>query len=656
MCAAIVIATGPALADEPPATKSPETVEKVVVTASPLPRSTDKFSKIITTVRRDEALKNGGPSIGDALMKVPGVSGSGFAPGANRPVIRGFDATRVLVTENGIGSLDVAEIGPDHGTPVDMLSIDRIEVVRGPGTLRYGSQATGGIVNVITGRIPDRRFEGLRADIAGIYGSAANAGDGAISASYGEGVFAFHADGFLRNAGDYDTPDGRQLNSFARMNGYALGAALRGEEGSVGGAFIEYNGKYGLPAGDTFIDVHQEKWLARGIWNAKGGALERIQLEGGYADYEHSEVEPGGIIGATFLNQEFDGRAEAIFGEIGPSSGSALGLQYQHREFSGLGEAEDYLLPATAEGVGIYAFSRIPLGKTVDMEGSMRVEFASREGVPISDVPTSKDFTPFSASAGLVWKATEKTTLGVTLSRTARVPGLPEMFARGPHDGPSTFEVGDPTLGLEKATSLEGTARYEAQGLSLSGALWGSWYDGFIFGQLTGRTCDEAGVCVAGPGEELKEMFFVQRDANFWGFEAEARYELAKIDEFAIGVTAQVDFVRGRLSGGENVPRLPPLRYGPGLFLESEKLNAGLQVFRVSEQDRPGAFDTPTKGYTDVSADLTWRCWEEEGRAFDISLVGRNLTDQRERNASSFVKDDVLMPGRDIRVVGRFSF
>ncbi|MEQ1867611.1 MAG: TonB-dependent receptor, partial [Micropepsaceae bacterium] len=536
------------------------------------------------------------------------------------------------------------------------LSIDRIEIVRGPGTLRYGSQATGGVVNIITGRIPDRPFEGLRADVAGIYGSAANSGDGAVSASYGEGMFALHADAFLRNAGDYDTPDGRQLNSFARMNGYALGAAIRGQEGSLGAAFTEYNGKYGLPSGDTFIEVRQEKFMQRGIWNAKSGALDRVQVEGGYADYKHNEVEPGGTIASTFLNTEFDGRAEAIFGAIGPSSDSALGVQYQHREFSGLGEAEDFLSPATAEGLGMYAFSRFPLGDTIDLEGSLRVEFASREGVPISDIPTSKDFTPFSASAGLVWKATDETTLGFTVSRTARVPGLPEMFARGPHDGPLTFEVGDPALGLEKATSLEGTARYETNGLRLGAALWGSWYDGFIFGQLTGRTCDETGACIVGPGNELKELLYVQRDASFWGFEAEARYEIAKFDEFAFGVSAQADYVRGRLAGGENVSRLPPLRYGPGLFLESETLTAGVRVFRVDGQTRPGAFDTPTKGYTDLSADLTWRCWEDEGRAFDISLVGRNLTDQHERNASSFVKDDVLMPGRDIRVVGRFTF
>lgn len=654
--AAVTISlTAPVFADQPPVEESKE-VEKVIVTASPLARSTDKFSKIITTVSREDALKNGGASIGDTLMKVPGVSGTGFAPGANRPVIRGLDATRVLVTENGIGSLDVAEIGPDHGTPVDVLSIDHIEVVRGPGTLRYGSQATGGIINIITGRIPDRPFEGLHGDVAGIYGSAARSGDGAVSASYGDGPFALHADGFLRNSGDYETPDGRQLNSFARMNGYSVGGALRGDEGSLGGAFIEYNGKYGLPSGDTFIDMRQEKFLGRGIWNANAGVLQRVQLEGGYADYKHEERDPDGTIASTFLNTEFDGRTEAIFGPIGPSSDSALGIQYQHREFSGLGEAEDYLLPSTAEGTAVYAFARFPLGADVDLEGSARVEFASREGTPISDVPTSKDFTPFSVSAGLVWKPTDAATFGFTASSTARVPGLPEMFARGPHDGPLTFEVGDPGLGLERATSIEGTARYETGPVKLSGALWGSWYDGFIFGELTGRTCDDAGVCIVGPGEELKELLYVQRDADFWGFEAEARYDITKFDTFVLGISAQADYVRGKLSGGDNVPRLPPLRYGPGLYLEGDTLAMAVHVFRVDKQDQVGLFETPTKGYTDLSADLTWRCWEDEGVAFDISLVGRNLTDQRERNASSFVKDDILMVGRDVRVVGRFSF
>ena len=217
----------------------------------------------------------------------------------------------------------------------------------------------------------------------------------------------------------------------------------------------------------------------------------------------------------------------------------------------------------------------------------------------------------------------------------------------------------DAALGLERANSLEATAHYQTGPVLLRGALWGTLYDGFIFGQLTGNFCDETGVgCVPveDPAHPLKELRYVQQDARFWGFEAEGRYDVTKIGDYIFGVSAQIDYVRGKLSNGDNVPREMPLRYGPGLYLEGDRLAAGVRVFRVEKQDKPGLFEDPTPAYTDLGADITYRAWDDGDRAFDVSLVGRNLGDQDERNASSFVHDAILMPGRDIRVVGRVTY
>ena len=634
-------------------------VEKVVVTASPLAHSNDKFSKVITTVDRNQALKDGGGSIGDALDKVPGVSGTGFTSGANRPVIRGFDATRVLLTENGVGSLDVSEIGPDHGVPIDIFGANRIEIVRGAATLRYGSQAIGGVINVINGRIPDRPIDGVTGEVDGIYGSNANEGAGGFQTTFGGEGFAIHADGFLRNAGNYETPNGTQPNSWIRNDGYSLGGAYSGDNGSLGGAYVHYDAKYGIATDTTFIDMRQDKYMTRGIWNADAGLLQRVSIEAAYADYRHDEDDPAtGEILSTFLNQEVDSRMEAVFGAMGPASAVALGLQVQHRDFSGLGEAADYLEPSTAQGVAGYVFARFPFGPEWELEASARVETAKREGTPSSGVLTSSDYTPFSAAASLAWTPTEATTFQLTASSAARVPDLPELFAIGAHDGPATFELGDPNLGLERANSLEATANYQTGPFMLRGALWGTLYQGYIFGQLTGNFCDETGACqpAEDPAHPLKQLFYVQQDARFWGFEAEGRYDITKFGDYVFGVLAQADYVRGTLTGGGNVPREPPLRYGPGLYLEGDRLAAAVRVFRVESQDNVGLFEAPTPAYTDLRADITYRVYEDETHAFDLSLVGRNLTDAEERNSASFVHDELLMPGRDIRIVGRVTY
>ena len=133
-----------------PAPPAPETPPPGV-----LPIVTDQFATV-TVVPREELRRTPGGTLGDVLFSKPGITGSSFAPGAaSRPIVRGLDTYRVRVQENGIGSSGVSELGEDHAVPLDPLAADRIEVVRGPATLRWGSQAIGGVVNASNNRIPD---------------------------------------------------------------------------------------------------------------------------------------------------------------------------------------------------------------------------------------------------------------------------------------------------------------------------------------------------------------------------------------------------------------------------------------------------------------------------------------------------------------------
>jgi iron complex outermembrane receptor protein len=158
-----------------------------------------------------------------ARSRTPGTS---FASGASRPVIRGFDANRVRVLENGIGSFDVSDVGPDHGVPIDPLSTQRIELVRGAATLRYGSQAIGGVVNAINNRVPDTLPDKpVTAEVTGGYGSGADSRDASALLDARAGQFAIHADAFDRHADDYSIPDGTQRNSYIDSDGYSLGGS-----------------------------------------------------------------------------------------------------------------------------------------------------------------------------------------------------------------------------------------------------------------------------------------------------------------------------------------------------------------------------------------------------------------------------------------------
>jgi iron complex outermembrane recepter protein len=168
-------------------------------------------------------------------MTKPGISGSTFAPGANRPIIRGLDNYRVRIQENGIATHDVSNLSEDHAIPIDPFSADQVEVVRGPATLRYGSQAIGGFVDAINSRIPEFVPKGgVSAELKGGLTSVDDGRDGAFQVTAGAGNFALHADAFKRRAEDYGTPQGTQLNSFVESDGGAVGGSIVGSDGYVG--------------------------------------------------------------------------------------------------------------------------------------------------------------------------------------------------------------------------------------------------------------------------------------------------------------------------------------------------------------------------------------------------------------------------------------
>lgn len=628
-------------------------VSEVVITASPLRGDPDRFATIVEQVSRDQVLANGGASIADALRNVPGVAGTGFAAGASRPVIRGMDAQRVKLAENGLSSSDVSDVGPDHGVPIDPLAAQDIEVVRGAATLRYGSQAIGGVVNIINNRIPMKPINSIEGEATTAYSSAAKTGEGTLSVDAGQGPFAVHFDGFGRRASNYDIPDGVQPNSFFRGNGYSGGASyFFGDDSRVGASGTHYEARYGIPSDDTFIRMKQDKGAFGSSFKLDQGPLQRINIDAGYADYTHSEIDPEtSQVLSTFNNKEWDGRAEALFGATGPLSASALGVQVQDRKFSALGEGADYLLPTHTQSVAGFAFVEAPLGP-LQFQGAARVEHVRIDGTPASGLQTRAKYTPFSVSAGFTYEASDALRLGLTAASAARAPAQTELFAIGPHDGPATFETGDPDLKIERANSLEATARYKIGSAGrIEASVWGARFDNYIYGALTGRMCDEDGVCQIGGDGALKELNYGQRDAKFWGVEAKAFFPLASVGGGKLSGQVLGDYVRAKFSGGGgNVPRIQPGRFGGGLDWDNDIIDASFLVLAVSSQDHVGVADPATDGYTSVDAQVRWKPFSAKP-GISLTLVGHNLADETIRNATALNKDAVVMPGRDIRLV-----
>ena len=249
----------------------------------------------VTVATEREFLSNYGATITDTLQNKPGISGSTFAPGANRPIIRGLDSYRIRIQEDGIGTHDVSAISEDHAVPIDPSSASKVEVVRGPATLRYGSQAIGGSVENqrIPTYLPPGGFSG---EIKGGGNSVDDGADGAFSVTGGAKGVVVHADGFRRDVEDYDTPLGIELNSFVESQGGSAGLSYVWREGFIGVSFVRFESFYGIPGlaaeeGELpRIDLGQDKVLVRGEWRPNRGGIEAVRLWFGASDYAHDEL------------------------------------------------------------------------------------------------------------------------------------------------------------------------------------------------------------------------------------------------------------------------------------------------------------------------------------------------------------------------------
>jgi len=661
-----------------------------------LPVVPGTFSSV-TVVPRADIIRQQPTTLGDALADRPGISGSTYAPGAaNRPIIRGLDNFRVRIQENGIGVQDVSTIGEDHAVPINPLVNDRIEVIRGPATLRYGSQAIGGVVSAENSRIPTSLpVDGYSGQVLGGLSSAERGRNGAASIDIGANNVALHVDGFITASDDYGTPLGRQINSAARAQGGAAGLSYIGHSGFAGFGYSHYNALYGIPGGDaaasrTRLDPTQDKLFSRGEYRFDSGLFEAVRFWLGASDYKHNErgLDDAGIdsIRATFTNRQVEGRVEVQHVPVQTVFGTlvgAAGVQGDLAKLGTSGEAGGLLSPTDTRSLAGYLFEQLQLGAGLRLQASGRIEAVRAAGTtsffPASFLPSfsptgevgadgnpllaadalaqssfTRRFTPKSAGFGILQDLPFGFVGSISGQYVERAPAAAELFSRGSHDATATFEIGDPNLKLERARTVEIGLRRAEGPLRVDATGYFTRYTDFIYRRVTGVRCDEEFSSCGGDGS-LQQIVFTQQNAIFFGAEIATQWDAIHTDGGGvIGVDAQYDFVRAQFDDGTFVPRIPPHRLGGGFFWRENGLFARVNVLHAFDQRQIAANETTTDGYTLLRAELSYTQPTDRKksgiREFTIGIRGDNLLDEQVRNAASFRKDEILLPGRSVRL------
>ncbi len=692
-----------------PAASGPRSVvpapspEPVPVAAAPAIAPVANVFVPVTVVTAPELVRQGGGTLGDLLFDKPGITSSSFAPGAaSRPIIRGLDNFRVRIQENGVASMDVSDLGEDHGVPIDPLAAQQIEVIRGPATLRLGSQAIGGVVSVTNNRIPDVLPErNLSVETRSAFTSVDRGNEGGILVDGRAGNVAFHADVYGRRAGDYSIPgypylsppdpapivNGRQPSSALHSEGQAVGGSYFFDGGYVGVAVAHFASLYHVPGLDlaatgTRIDLEQTKITSKGEYRPQSGIVDAFRFWLGATDYRHDEIGLGddGVDGvqATFKNRQQEARFEAQFvpwlTPLGALTG-AVGAQLGHQNLGTSGEAGSLLAPTQSTSVAGYLFEELRLTDTIKVQAAGRIEndhvrgtaavfpsdFLGRSGEP-AETPQSRTFAPKSASLGLLKDLPWGVVASLNGQYVERAPRAPELFSKGAHDAPGTFEIGNPDLGIEVAKTVELGLRRAKGDWRFEVTAYYTRYSGFIYKALTGIRCGEGfASCGAADGVEFTQIVYSQRDATFYGVELSNQLDVLPVYGGIFGVEGQYDFVHATFNDGTNVPRIPPHRLGGGVYWRDANWFFRVNLLHAFAHDEIAANETPTDGYTLLRAELSYtRKLKAEGfgspREITLGISGNNLLDEDIRNSVSFRKDEVLIPGRSFRLFANLKF
>ena len=678
-------------------TPNAATLKAVTITGNPL--STSDLIAPAAAYSGAELLLRSQSTLGETLDGTPGVSSTYFGPNASRPIIRGLDGDRIRILQNSGASIDASGLSYDHAVPSDPISMERIEVLRGPGALLYGGSAVGGVVNVIDNRIPREALFDAKGGVTGKADIGLATGNsekgGGLLLETGTDRYALHADVFKRSTGDVSVPiqlpctrtgapslANKICNSAAETRGGAVGGSVFFNQGYLGASASTYRSDYGTVAEDEVtIKMKSNRYALEGELRELKGPLQSIKGQLSGSEYQHTEFDAGAP-GTVFKNAGNDLRLEARHAKLGPLEG-VVGLQLENSRFSADG-TEAFAPYSSTRQTALFGYEELPLswGK---LSFGARTESVKVEslGNPLVArfTPASRSFNPGSYALGALWNAAPGWQLTSNLAYSARAPKDYELFADGPHIATGAYEVGNANFSTEKSTNLDIGAKWKRGANTFAVSAFVNRFRNYISQAATGVTRDAAGnggggvgvtddgtgrsVESGGTSSILPEFVFQQVPARFTGLEASGTIRLLEAGQTS-GQTASLtagqtldlelrgDIVRAvNTATGQPLPRIAPVRLGATLAWAQGAWGARFGVNHVAAQNDVAPGQPTTNAYTLVNASVSYR---QKVGATDLLWFAKldNIGDRLAYSATSILTQTVPgkapLPGRNFKL------
>ena len=663
-------------------------LEKIVVNADPLNRGLNELMSPVQVLSDDELQARNSASIGETLSQSAGIHNAGYGSAVGRPVMRGLGGARVKVMQNGVDSMDVATISPDHGVAVDSQHATQVEILRGPSALIFGSEAMAGAVNVVDQRIPlNVQYNQTR--VASELSSVDEGQLLSLNSQYSLGQYGAQFSASQRKQEDYDLASGDEKtlhNSDVLMQNLNAGFAWISGNLQAGFAISTMHNEFGLPGhehhddhdpdhaghedeeeeGAARVDMDQTRLDVNANWAMNSGPWQSLNWKMGLVDYKHSEghveehdedeaveeaagehEEHAGL--STFKRKAVESRLSVNY-QADQKNKGVLGLQLNNSDFSA--DGGEAIVPNThSTGLALFALHSFAIRDDLNTELAARLE-RNRHDVDTSqltstheeeceiDISEVKDrqFNHYSLSGGLQFKASDQVSVRSNISRVSRAPAAQELYSCGPHESTETFEVGDSQLDDESAITMDVGLAWQGENWLVDASIYRNNFSNFIYQQNQNR--EEDGLAV---------YKYVQQDAHLQG------YEINVTRSWENGVQVQVfaDAVVAKFDAGaqkdQYLPRMPANRQGLDISFHHYLWGAYARLTHYQTQDKLAGQETATPGFDQLNMGLNHLTAMRDGE-LKLYAVLQNVLDEEMAYHTSFVKDEVSQPGRNIKL------
>lgn len=633
-------------------------------------------------------------TLGETLDNLPGVANSSFGPNVGRPSIRGMDSDRIRILQNSGANMDVSGLSNDHAVPIDPLTIERIEVLRGPATLLYGGSAMGGVVNVMDNRIARERMFDAKGGVLGKAelraGGAANERSASALVEAGDDKMVLHVDAFDRSTrnlqvpknmtcGDAGPSNGRRVcNSASDSSGAAVGGTLLFDRGYLGLSTSEYRSDYGTVAEPTVtIGMLRRHHVMQGQWRGVGEVFDNLKFQMGHTNYTHTEYDAG-VAGTRFDNQGYDFRLEGRQHAWRLQNGSLLegvvGLQRERNNLQATGD-ERFLPSSRTQSTGVFTYQAIKTtwGQLSAGARADSVTVRSFEAIgPNNDNPAqTRQFKPVNVAIGAIrnWRVGEAHNgwqMSANLSANQRAPKDYELFAHGVHVATHAYEMGQPHNGIEKGRQLDVGGEYKQGPHTWGMTVFASEFSNYLSLLPTGAD--------TGGADPLPMYRFEGVRARFYGLEANAKIRLvggqsallrADASKGAMDLEVRADSVHAKdLTHDSHLPRIAPMRMGADALWSRDAWGVRLGFMHASAQNRlpnngtqPGV---PTQAYTLWNAAINYHLHQGQTHWLWFAKLD-NLTDRLAYACTSVLTQTMgnnapPLAGRSLRVGAQVRF